>query len=198
MTAGHRPPAHVFVLLGATGDLAKRKLFPGLYRLAVAKRLPDDYAVIGSGRHSPGSDDDFRDAVGSGLRESVDDIDEGVLSDFLGRRLSFQTSSVDDGIDLATAVRDARSRLGEESRTLIYLSIPPTATKSMIGMLGHENLTDGARIVSRNRSAPTWSRRGNSTPHSKKWWPRIRCTASTTSSGRRRCRTSSRCASPTG
>jgi glucose-6-phosphate 1-dehydrogenase len=146
MTAGHRPPSHVFVLFGATGDLAKRKLFPGLYRLAAAKRLPDDYAVIGSGRHSPGSDDDFRDAVGSGLRESVDDIDEGVLSDFLGR-LSFQTSSVDDGSDLATAVRDARSRLGEESRTLIYLSIPPTATKSMIGMLGQENLTDGARIV---------------------------------------------------
>ena len=146
MTAGHRPPAHVFVLFGATGDLAKRKLFPGLYRLAAAKRLPDDYAVIGSGRHSPGSDDDFRDAVGSGLRESVDDIDEGVLSDFLAR-LSLQTSSVDDGTDLATAVRDARSRLGEESRTLIYLSIPPTATKSMIGMLGRQNLTDGARIV---------------------------------------------------
>ena len=34
---------HVFVLFGATGDLAKRKLFPGLYRLAAASRLPDDY-----------------------------------------------------------------------------------------------------------------------------------------------------------
>jgi glucose-6-phosphate 1-dehydrogenase len=146
MTAEHRPRPHVFVLFGATGDLAKRKLFPGLYRLAAAKRLPDDYAVIGSGRHSPGSDDEFRDSVGAGLRESVDDIDEGVLSDFLGR-LSFQTSSADDGADLSSAVRDVRSRLGEESRTLIYLSIPPTATKSMIGMLGHENLTDGARIV---------------------------------------------------
>ena len=33
-------PPHVFVLFGATGDLAKRKLFPGLYHLAAAKRLP--------------------------------------------------------------------------------------------------------------------------------------------------------------
>ena len=44
---------HVFVLFGATGDLARRKLFPGLYHLAAAGRLPSDYAVIGSGRHSP-------------------------------------------------------------------------------------------------------------------------------------------------
>ena len=74
-----RPAPHVFVLFGATGDLAKRKLFPGLYRLAAAERLPAaDYALIGSGRHSPGSDDEFRDAVGKGLRDSVDDIDEAL------------------------------------------------------------------------------------------------------------------------
>ncbi|WP_317698536.1 hypothetical protein, partial [Aeromicrobium sp. REDSEA-S32_B7] len=29
-------PPQVVVLFGATGDLAKRKLFPGLYRLALA------------------------------------------------------------------------------------------------------------------------------------------------------------------
>jgi glucose-6-phosphate 1-dehydrogenase len=136
----------VFVLFGATGDLAERKLFPGLYRLAAAKRLPAEYAVIGSGRHSPGSDDEFRDRVGGGLRDSVDDIDDKVLDDFL-QRLSFQTSDADDGADLAQAVRDAHDRLGEDTRTLIYLSVPPTAMKPMIGMLGHEHLTDGARVV---------------------------------------------------
>ena len=40
MTAGHRPPAHVFVLFGATSNLAKRKLFPGLYRLAAPNDCP--------------------------------------------------------------------------------------------------------------------------------------------------------------
>lgn len=43
-----KPAPHVFVLFGATGDLAKRKLFPGLYHLAAADRLPGEYAVIGS------------------------------------------------------------------------------------------------------------------------------------------------------
>ena len=56
-------PPHVLVLFGATGDLAARKLFPGLYRLAAAGRLPEEYAVIGSGRHSPGSDEEFRDRL---------------------------------------------------------------------------------------------------------------------------------------
>ena len=76
---------HVLVLFGATGDLAKRKLFPGLYRLAAAGRLPEDYAVIGSGRHSPGTDDEFRDQVREGLEETVDDLDDDVLDDLLER-----------------------------------------------------------------------------------------------------------------
>ena len=144
-TDEHLAP-HVFVLFGATGDLAKRKLFPGLYRLAAASRLPKEYAIIGSGRHSPGSDDEFRAKIRSGLKESVDDIDADVLEDLLGR-LTFQTSDADDGTDLAAAVKDAHAHLGDDSRTLIYLSVPPKAMQAMIGMLGREHLTDDARVV---------------------------------------------------
>ncbi|MDT5069112.1 MAG: glucose-6-phosphate 1-dehydrogenase [Mycobacterium sp.] len=146
MSGQDRPGPHVFVLFGATGDLAKRKLFPALYRLAAASRLPQDYAIIGSGRHSPGSDDEFRAKVRSELEEFVDDPDTKVVEDLLGR-LSFQTSDGDDGKDLAAAVHEARTRLGEDSRTLIYLSIPPKATQAMIGMLGREDMTDDARVV---------------------------------------------------
>lgn len=134
------------MLFGATGDLAKRKLFPGLYRLAAAGRLPEEYAIIGSGRHSPGSDDEFRDSVGDGLRDSVDDIDDRVLSNLL-QNLSFQTSDSDDGSDLAEAVRSARTRLGDGAQTLIYLSVPPRAMQPMIAMLGREGLAEGARVV---------------------------------------------------
>ncbi len=137
---------HVFVLFGATGDLAKRKLFPGLYKLAAASRLPEDYAIIGSGRHSPGSDDEFRTSIRDSLRDSISDVDEKILDDLVGR-LSFQTSDADDGTDLAAAVKAALDDLGEDARTLIYLSIPPKAMESMIGMLGQEGLTDGARVV---------------------------------------------------
>jgi glucose-6-phosphate 1-dehydrogenase len=140
-------PPHVFVLFGATGDLAKRKLFPGLYHLAAAGRLPDDYAIIGSGRHSPGTDDEFRDKIRTSLDDFVKDLDADIADDLLGR-LSFTVSSADDGKDLAKAVKAALNKLGEDARTLIYLSVPPSAMQSMITMLGREEIVDDlARVV---------------------------------------------------
>lgn len=144
---GESLPPHVFVLFGATGDLAKRKLFPGLYRLAAAKRLPDDYAVIGSGRHSPGTDEEFRQATRKALETFVDDLDDAVADDLLGR-LTFTTSDADDGADLAHAVDSAFSDLGDGARKLVYLSVPPAAMEPMIGMLGREGIVDeDAHIV---------------------------------------------------
>ncbi len=147
MPASDVLPPHVLVLFGATGDLAARKLFPGLYRLAAAGRLPEQYAVIGSGRHSPGTDEEFRDQVRGGLKETVDDLDDEV-ADALVARLSFETSDADDGSDLSERVRAAEKEMGgSEVRRLVYLSVPPAAMQPMIAMLGREGLTDRARLV---------------------------------------------------
>ncbi|CAN5193683.1 glucose-6-phosphate dehydrogenase [soil metagenome] len=145
-------PAHVLVLFGATGDLAARKLFPGLYRLAEAGRLPHDYVIIGSGRHSPGTDDEFRRQVREGLEDTVGDLDPDTAADFLAR-VSFQTASADDGSDLAAAVRDAEEAFDDEGadtgdvRRLLYLSLPPAAMLPMISMLDKEGITERARMV---------------------------------------------------
>ena len=42
------PDDHLVVLFGATGDLAKRKLLPGLFRLAQAGLLPPRYRIVGT------------------------------------------------------------------------------------------------------------------------------------------------------
>jgi glucose-6-phosphate 1-dehydrogenase len=148
MSADHSSPLppYVLVLFGATGDLAARKLFPGLYRLAAAGRLPEDYRVIGSGRHSPGTDEEFRDQLREGLEDAVDDLDGDVADAFL-ERVSFQTSDHDAGGDLAEAVRRAEDELGEGVQRLVYLSVPPAAMERMIAMLGQEKLTERARLV---------------------------------------------------
>ena len=144
---------HVLVLFGATGDLAARKLFPGLYRLAAAGRLPEEFAVIGSGRHSPGSDDEFRQQVRDALAEFVGEVDEDVAGPLL-ERVSFVASSADDGSDLGQAVRDAEDRLIDTTgcllgdvRRLLYLSVPPGAVKGMVGMLDREDLVTRSRLV---------------------------------------------------
>ena len=148
-STGSTLPPHVLVLFGATGDLASRKLFPGLYHLAAAGRLPEEYAVIGTGRHSPGTDEEFRERIRSALDDSIDDLD-GDLADDLLSRLRFRTSDAEDGSDLAEAVREAEESMSadtSEVRRLLYLSIPPGAMEPMIAMLGKEGLTDRARLV---------------------------------------------------
>ena len=150
-------PPHVLVLFGATGDLAARKLFPGLYRLAAAGRLPQHFAVIGSGRHSPGSDDEFRAHVRDALTEFVGDLDTEVAEHLL-ERVRFVASSADDGSALGEAVREAEDGLLAECgcllgdvRRLLYLSVPPGAVKGMVGMLDREDLVARSRLVSQRR-----------------------------------------------
>jgi glucose-6-phosphate 1-dehydrogenase len=139
---------HVIVLFGATGDLARRMLWPGLLRLARAGLMPEDFRVIGSGRHAP--DGAFADQVRAALEEHAPEAlagDAAGWEDFAAR-LSFVASDAEDGRELAEAVGAARSALGDASRTLLYLSVPPSAMAPIVGMLADTGLsTDRARIV---------------------------------------------------
>ena len=57
---------HVIVLFGATGDLAKRKLIPGLAYL-VCSELAPDIQIVGTSLEDY-SPDDFRDLAKGGDR----------------------------------------------------------------------------------------------------------------------------------
>jgi glucose-6-phosphate 1-dehydrogenase len=54
------------VIFGASGDLAKRKLIPALYRLVQERLLPAEFAIVGLGRTAM-TDDEFRGK----MREAV-------------------------------------------------------------------------------------------------------------------------------
>ena len=141
-----RPSNRVLVLFGATGDLAKRKLFPGFYHLFRAGLMPEDFRIIGSGRHSPGSDDEFRELVHGALGEygrmELDDTWE----EFAGR-LSFVVSDADDGAELAKAVETAEKEIDAQGERLVYLSVPPGAMEAMVRMLGKTGIADNASLV---------------------------------------------------
>ncbi len=131
------PSPHVLVLFGASGDLAERKLFPGLFRL---RQLLPDVRIIGTGRHSPGTDEEFR--------ASVAPEDAGAEWDEFAANVRFVVSSADDGDDLAAAVREAEKDLGgEDVRRLLYLSVPSSAMEPMIAMLGATGLAERAHLV---------------------------------------------------
>ena len=141
-----RPSKRVLVLFGATGDLAKRKLFPGFFHLFREGLMPEDFRIIGSGRHSPGSDDDFRQHINEALQQyGRGELDEH-WDDFAAR-LSFVASSAEDGSDLARAVNDAEGEIGAEGERLVYLSVPPGAMQDMVRMLGETGIAENCSLV---------------------------------------------------
>jgi glucose-6-phosphate 1-dehydrogenase len=134
-----------WVLFGARGDLARRKLLPGLYRLAQAGLMPKDFRIIGSGRHAPEAE--FSSEVRDALAEHDIELDDEAWSRF-AERVSFVASSADDGDELAGAARSAREELGESARVLLYLSVPPSATEALVEMLARTGLSgERARLV---------------------------------------------------
>ncbi|GGK24997.1 glucose-6-phosphate 1-dehydrogenase [Streptomyces camponoticapitis] len=137
----------VIVLFGATGDLAGRKLFPGLYRLFRAGMLPDRFTVIGSGRHSPGTDEEFRTRLAGRVREHAGDAFEDDTWAAFANHLTFHTSSADDGAGLAEALKRTQREYGESARTLVYLSVPPDSMEPMIKMLGDTGIADAATLI---------------------------------------------------
>ncbi len=141
-----RPSNRVLVLFGATGDLAARKLFPGFFHLYRCGLMPEEFRIIGSGRHSPGSDDEFREQV----REALEAHGRMELDDHwdeFARRLSFVVATDEDGAELAEAVTAAESEISAEGERLIYLSVPPGAMQAMVGMLGETGLAENCSLV---------------------------------------------------
>lgn len=139
------PEDHVIVLFGATGDLARRKLLPGLFHLATAGLMPRRFIVIGASRRAL-SDEQFvalaREAVDeSGRRPSLDGLWDRFAS-------SLRFASLGDGYEaLGEAVARAREELGGNPQLLHYLSVPPGAAFATVRELGRLGLGAGARVI---------------------------------------------------
>lgn len=59
----------VIVIFGATGDLAKRKLFPSIYNLYKKGSLSENFAIVGAARRE-WSDNTFRENVATSIQDS--------------------------------------------------------------------------------------------------------------------------------
>jgi glucose-6-phosphate 1-dehydrogenase len=118
-----RNPVGKLLLFGATGDLAKRMLWPSLYGLHADGLLADPLTITGSAR---GDHDDatFRDFVKAALDEflAADRKDDGKIASFL-ERLFFQPADLSDPASFAGLAE----KVGDVSGGLaIYLSTAPS------------------------------------------------------------------------
>ena len=143
-----RPQDQVIVLFGATGDLAKRKLLPGLFHLANAGLLPESYRIIGS---SPAqfalTDEQFRELARDAVAEFSATKPVGDEWAAFEEKLSFGAADPADPKPLVSAVSAAEQALGGTPRRLFHLAVPPAACASVIQMLGATGLNAHAHVI---------------------------------------------------
>ena len=134
----------IVVLVGATGDLSRRKLLPGLFHLANAGFIPG-CRVIGVS---------LDDMGGDGFRA----VARGALDQFSTRKLNEDDwRCFADSLDyvalsagpaaLKAAVERAEASLEGETRVVHYLSVPPEAALPAVRLLAEAELVGRSRII---------------------------------------------------
>jgi glucose-6-phosphate 1-dehydrogenase len=138
------PDDHLIVLFGATGDLAKRKLLPGLFRLAQAGLLPARYRIVGAALDDL-HDDSFRELARGAVNEFGSGTQDAESWNRFARNLLY--ADVRDRDSLTAATGTAEVELGGSPRRLHYLSIPPVAFGAAVETLVEAGLVPHSRVV---------------------------------------------------
>ena len=148
MSAPDSPGPTVFVLFGATGDLAKRLVLPSFFRLVQEKLLPDEWRLIGSGRREK-TDDEFRDDVQAALEQFGGlTPEDGPWDEFsAGLRFAGGGFTAEDPGELLDRIAEVRGEIGQDAQLVHYLGLPPTTFGDYTRALGAHGLAEGARVV---------------------------------------------------
>ena len=116
-------PPTVFVLFGATGDLAHRKIVPALYQLFARRKLPEQFMLVGVGR----SDNDS-DSLAESFRGSVEaDAQDDTWQTFADKVQYLRGDVTDSGFfsRLADTLNTAASEWDKQTQFIFYLSTTP-------------------------------------------------------------------------
>ncbi len=130
------------VLFGATGDLAQRKILPGLYHRFAVGQMPEDARIIGTARSEVDSDG-FRAQLRVSMDEFAPKYDKDTLDRFLSRVDYVPVDALGDAgwPDLAKALRPDVVRA-------FYLSVGPSLFSGIAQRLNDHGLaTPDSRIV---------------------------------------------------
>jgi glucose-6-phosphate 1-dehydrogenase len=133
-------------VFGATGDLARRKLLPGMFHLATAGLMPDRYQIIGvSPQNMTG--EQFRDLARQAVADFGTVKPTGEAWEAFARRLSFASADPARILSLAGAIAAAERQVGGSPGRLFHLAIPPAAFLPTVTMLGAAGLAAGSRVI---------------------------------------------------
>ncbi len=137
----------VFILFGATGDLAKRMVLPAFYQLFKRGLLPQRWKLVGNGRGDV-AHEDFRGHFHDSLTEFAQAPDPDAWTAF-AENLLFAGGgfrSHDPG-SLLDVIDEAKKDLGSEPKIIHYLAIPPSTFAPTTEAIRTHELNAGATAV---------------------------------------------------
>jgi glucose-6-phosphate 1-dehydrogenase len=127
------------VLFGATGDLARKRIFPAIYSLE-ARGLFDEMPIVGVAS-SPWTDDELRENARASIADRLD-VDP-VVWERLAKRLRYVSGDYRD-----EATYDGlEGFLGGVDHPLFYLAIPPALFDDVVTGLARRGLNQAASVV---------------------------------------------------
>jgi len=135
------PPA-AMVVFGASGDLARRKLFTSLFQLFNRDLLSNDFYLLGAGRKKL-SDETFRQSVQQAIQKTSADLSPEKIEDFV-RKLYYVSGDYDDisfyeNIKAGLAELDDKYKV--DSNRIFYLAVPPFLYTTIVQQLGSAGLS---------------------------------------------------------
>jgi glucose-6-phosphate 1-dehydrogenase len=137
------------IILGALGDLSRRKLIPAIYELMREHLTHEQFAVLGVARDQQ-TDDTFRDKMREALNTSdeVKRVDDELWQTLCKRLFYVTADAADPSGAAAIAARleeIERDRKPEERNRLFYLAVPPSVFEPIVMSLSSSGLAPRAR-----------------------------------------------------
>ncbi len=143
----------IFVIFGGTGDLNARKLAPALYNLYLEGWLPEQFALIGTGRTKL-SDDEFRERMLKDINEfsrsgeAKDDKWQGFVPNVYYQAADVQNA--DTYGEFASRIKQLEEDWKTEANVIYYLAVAPNFFPVIAENLSKAGLTtdvERTRIV---------------------------------------------------
>lgn len=132
------PKKTTIVILGASGDLTRRKLIPAFYNLHRKDRLPDEVNIIGFAR-TEWDDAAFRKEMEDGVKEFSKSFDPKIWKSFVSK-LYYTQGDLTKEKDFATLSKRLEEIEGGPANRLYYLAIAPRFFAPTVAQLGKQDM----------------------------------------------------------
>jgi glucose-6-phosphate 1-dehydrogenase len=133
------------VILGAHGDLTKRKLLPALYALFIQDLLPAGFCVVGLSRTKM-TDEQFRNSMKESVQSFATDLkfDEKAWDHFASS-MYYRSSNFgkEEGFtELADLLDELSERHGTRGNNIFYMATPPSLYNDIVDRLAESGLAE--------------------------------------------------------